>query len=179
VRTFERIRNRGTGHGARAPASGALTGRTVLWSLLGFFGVVIGANAAMTAFAIRTMPGLEVESPYLAGLKYNAEIAAARAQAARGWQIGSHVERDAEGRAVVTVEARDRDGAALTGLAMTVRLARPTDKRADHVVALTERSSGGYRGEAIEVVAGVWDVEIEAGRGDERMFRSKNRVTLN
>jgi nitrogen fixation protein FixH len=173
------MRNRGTDHAARAPASGALTGRAVLWSLLGFFGVVIGANVVMTALAIRTMPGLEVESPYLAGLKYNAEIAAARAQAARGWQIGSHVERDAEGRAVVTVEARDRDGAPLTGLAMTVRLARPADKRADRVVALAERGSGGYRGEAMEVAAGAWDVEIEADRGAERMFRSKNRVILN
>jgi nitrogen fixation protein FixH len=150
-----------------------------LWSLLGFFGVVIGANVVMTTLAIRTMPGLEVESPYIAGLKYNAEIAAARAQAARGWRIGSHVERNPGGRAVVTVEARDRNGAPLTGLAMTVRLARPADKRADRFVALTERGRGGYRGEAGEVVAGVWDVEIEADRGAERMFRSKNRVTLN
>jgi nitrogen fixation protein FixH len=162
-----------------SPAETALAGRTVLWSLLGFFGVVIGANMVMTTLAIRTMPGLDVESPYIAGLKYNAEIEAAREQAARAWQVVSHVERDPEGRAVVTVEARDRDGAPLTGLAMSVRLARPADKRADRIVALTEGGGGGYRGEAVAVVAGVWDVEIEADRGAKRMFRSRNRVTLN
>jgi nitrogen fixation protein FixH len=179
VRPFERIRNRGTARADAPPGESALAGRTVLWSLLGFFGVVIGANVVMTTLAIRTMPGLEVDSPYIAGLKYNAEIAAAREQAARGWQVASHVERDPDGHAVVTVEARDRNGQPLTGLAMSVRLARPADKWADRIVALTERGSGFYRGEAVAVVAGAWDVEIEADRGAERMFRSKNRVTLN
>ena len=35
-----------------------LTGRTVLWWLLAFFGVVIGINTVMMEFAIGTMPGL-------------------------------------------------------------------------------------------------------------------------
>jgi nitrogen fixation protein FixH len=165
-------------HPAEAP-SGTLTGRAVLVSLLAFFGVVIGVNVVMMTLAISTMPGTEVENPYIAGLKYNADISAAREQAERGWRMTSHVDRDAGGRAVVTVEARDRNGAPLTGLAMTVRLARPTDKRADRIVALTERGGGSYRGEAVDVVAGVWDVEFEVDRGAARMFRSKNRVTLN
>jgi nitrogen fixation protein FixH len=179
MRPFERIRAHGTA--ARPPetsSAGTLTGRTVLLSLVAFFTVVIGANVVMATFAITTMSGTEVDNPYIAGIKYNAEISAAREQAERGWRMTSHVDRDADGRAVVTVEARDRNGAPLTGLAMTIRLARPTDKRADRIVVLTERASGSYRGEAVDVVAGVWDVEFEADRGAERMFRSKNRVTL-
>jgi nitrogen fixation protein FixH len=179
VRTFETVSAREAAQPAESPPASALTGRTVLWSLLGFFGVVIGANLVMTMFAIRTMPGLDVESPYIAGLIYNMEIVAAREQAARGWRVGSHVERDPDGHALVTVEARDRNGVPVAGLAMTVRLARPADKRADRVVVLTEGGGGAYRGTTGEVVAGVWDVEIEADRGAERMFRSKNRVTLN
>ena len=179
MRPFERIRGHGTAAHLAEASSGTLTGRTVLLSLLAFFGVVIAANVALMTLAISTMPGLEVESPYIAGLKYNGEIAAAREQAERGWLMTSHVDREAGGRAVVTVEARDRNGAPLTGLAVTVRLARPTDKRADRIVALTERAGGSYRGEAVDVVAGVWDVEFAADRGAARMFRSKNRVTLN
>ncbi len=180
MRPFERIRAHGTAaHPAKASSAGTVTGRTVLVSLIAFFGVVIGVNVVMATLAISTMPGTEVENPYIAGIKYNAEISAAREQAERGWRMSSHVDRDADGRAVVAVEARDRNGAPLTGLALTVRLARPTDKRADRVFVLTERAGGSYRGEAVDVVAGVWDVEFEADRGGERMFRSKNRVTLN
>ena len=171
-----------TGMAARnieaAPAKRPLTGRTVLLCLLGFFGVVIGINAVMMALAIGTMPGLETEKPYQAGIGYNAEIAAARAQATRRWKVVSHIDRDASGRAVVRVEARDRDGAPLTRLALTVRLARPTDQRADRIISLTEREGGVYLGEAADVAPGLWDVELNADRGTERVFRSRNRVTL-
>lgn len=179
MRPFERLRAHGmAAPPARAATEGTISGRTVLLSLLAFFGVVIGANVVMATLAITTMPGTEVENPYLAGIKYNGEISAAREQAARGWRMTSHVDRDADGRAVVKVEARGRDGAPLTGLAVTVRLARPTDQRADRIVALTERGNGSYFDETADVVAGVWDLEFEADRGDQRMFRSKNRVTL-
>ncbi len=76
------------------------------------------------------------------------------------------------------VEARDRDGAPLTGLALSVRLARPTDRRADRAFSLGERSAGRYAGDASDVAAGIWDLEVEADRGGERLFRSKNRITL-
>ncbi len=179
MRPFERLRAHAMATPLREAASaGTIGGRTVLLSLLAFFAVVIGANVVMATLAVTTMSGTDVESPYLAGIKYNGEIIAAREQAARGWRMMSHVDRDADGRAVVKVEARDGDGAPLAGLAVTVRLARPTDKRADRTVALTERSGGSYSGAAADVVAGVWDLEFEADRGGRRMFRSKNRITL-
>jgi nitrogen fixation protein FixH len=160
------------------PTGRGLSGRTVLFSLIGFFAVVIGVNVTMMTLAISTMPGTEVESPYLAGIKYNAEIASAHAQEARGWHLTSHVDRAGDGRAVVTIEARDRNGAPLTGLALAVKLARPTDQRADRAFLVGERTAGRYSGEASDVAAGIWDLEVEADRGGERLFRSKNRITL-
>jgi nitrogen fixation protein FixH len=171
-------------HEMRQPAgrdgrkSGGLSGRTVLLSLVGFFTVVIGINVTMMTLAISTMPGTEVESPYLAGIKYNAEISSARAQEARGWRMTSHVDRAGDGRAIVNIEARDHNDLALTGLTFSVRLVRPTDKRADRAFTLGERSAGRYLGEASDVAAGIWDLEVEADRGGERLFRSKNRITL-
>jgi nitrogen fixation protein FixH len=106
-------------------SSGRLSGRTVLLSLVGFFTVVIGVNVTMMTLAISTMPGTEVESPYLAGIKYNAEISSARAQEARGWRMTSHVDRAGDGHAVVTIEALDRDGAPLPGLALSVSSPAP------------------------------------------------------
>ncbi len=163
---------------ADAASRRALSGRTVLLSLLGFFGIVIAANGALVAFAIGTMPGLETEKPYQAGIGYNAEIAVARAQAGRGWMVVSRVVRDPSGHAAVTVDARDANSAPLPGLGVTVRLIRPTDQRADRLATLNERETGRYVGEAADVAEGLWDVEIEAGRGEERLYRSKNRITL-
>jgi nitrogen fixation protein FixH len=155
-----------------------LTGRTVLAALLGFFGVIIAVNGVMIALAIGTMPGLESEKPYQAGVAYNAEIEAARAQDGRRWTVASHISRDAQGRATVSFKARDANGAAMSGLAVTLRLLRPIDQHSDHTIWLGEREPGTYQGEAADVAAGAWDVEIEAARASERLFRSRNRIIL-
>lgn len=155
-----------------------LTGRTVLICLLGFFGVVVGVNMTMMKLAIDTLPGTEVASAYRASLAFNSEISAARAQDTRGWQVAAHVERAGDGRASVRIEARDGGGALVTGATFSGRLARPATTRDDRPVALAERESGVYRGAADDVAPGQWDLIIEAERGGERLFRSRNRVVL-
>ncbi len=155
-----------------------LSGRTVLVWLLAFFGVVMVMNAVMITLAIRTLPGTEVDNAYQAGLKYNSEISAAQAQNARGWKVGAELVRDADAHAAIRIEARDKTGAPLTGLAMSARLMRPIDSRADRVFAITEREAGIYRGGAADVPPGQWDLVIEAGRGGPHLFLSRNRVVL-
>jgi nitrogen fixation protein FixH len=155
-----------------------LTGRTVLLSILAFFAVIIGVNVTMMILAIKTLPGTEVDNAYGAGLAYNREISAAQAQDARGWRVAGQVERKPDGHGNVGIEARDATGAPLTGLAFSARLSRPTDQRADHRIALTERERGVYRGTADNVAAGQWDLVIEADRGSERVFLSRSRLML-
>jgi len=70
-----------------------VTGRMVLFSLIAFFGVVIGVNMLMMKFAIDTLPGTEVDSAYGASLAYGREIIAARDQNSRSWKVDAHVER--------------------------------------------------------------------------------------
>ena len=156
-----------------------LSGRTVLICLLAFFGVVIGANLIMTKFAMDTLPGTEVDSAYRASLAFNSDIAAARAQEQRGWRVSAHVERKADGVAFVAVEARDRNGAPLSGIDFTARLARPTDKRADRIVVLNNRGAGAFRGAAAGVDPGQWDLVIEAEGAAGRLFLSTTRILLN
>jgi nitrogen fixation protein FixH len=160
------------------PSARPLTGRTVLLALLAFFGVVIGVNSVMIALAIGTMPGLENEKPYQAGVAWNAEIEAARAQAGRRWTVASHVTRNAQGRATLAVDAHDAEGAPVAGLTVAARLMRPADQRSDHTILLGERAPGTYEGETTGVAVGAWDVEIEAARASERLFRSRNRIVL-
>src|SRR5246127_2844367 len=125
-----------------ASAPKPLTGTKVFLMLVAFFGVVIGVNVTMAKLAIATLPGTDVDSPYAAGLTYDREISAAQDQAARKWQINAHIERRADGGATLQVEARDAAGRPMTGLKFGGRLERPTDKRADLAVDLTEAGIG-------------------------------------
>ena len=156
-----------------------LTGTKVFLMLVAFFGVVIGVNVTMMKLAIATLPGTDVDSPYAAGLTYDREISAAQDQAARKWKVSAHIERRADGNAVLQVEARDATGQPLTGLKFGGRLERPTDKRADLAVALAEAGIGIYRGNATSVAPGQWDLVIEGDAKGERVFLSRNRVILN
>jgi nitrogen fixation protein FixH len=155
-----------------------LTGRTVLFGIIAFFAVVVGANLTLTVLAIGTMPGTEVDSSYRASLAFNSEVGAARSQAARHWRVVAHIERGIGGRATVRIDARDGQGAPLTGFAFAARLMRPSDQSADRAIALAERESGIYRGAAENVAPGLWELVIEANRGSERLFLSRHRLVL-
>ena len=160
-------------------AAKPLTGTKVFLMLVAFFGIVIGVNVTMMKLAIATLPGTDVDSPYAAGLAYDREISAAQDQAARKWKVNAHIERRADGHAVLEVEARDAAGQPVTGLKFGGRLERPTDKRADLAVDLTEAGIGIYRGDATSVGPGQWDLVIEGDARGERVFLSRNRVILN
>jgi nitrogen fixation protein FixH len=155
-----------------------LTGRAVLVWVLAFFAVVFAANGVMMTFAIETMSGTEVDSSYRAGMTFNAEVQAARRQDERAWQVDARAARNGEGGAVVNIAARDKQGAPLTGLTFSAALERPTDKRSDRRIALSEQPIGIYRGAADEVAPGQWDLVLEAKRGGERVFFSRTRVFL-
>ena len=167
------VRTKSVVRGARV-----LTGRAVLICLVSFFAVVFGVNGLMMKLALDTMPGTEVDSSYRAGSNFNAEVQAARRQAERGWRVNGLAARTADGRAIVRVEARDKTGALMTGLAFSARLERPTDKRADRSIALAEQQAGLYGGEAADIAAGQWDLVLEADRGAERLYLSRTRVLL-
>ena len=160
-------------------ATKPLTGTKVLLMLVAFFGLVIGVNVTMMKLAIATLPGTDVDSPYAAGLAYDHEISAAQDQAARKWKVSAHIDRRADGNAELQVEARDAADEPLTGLKFAGRLERPTDKRADLAVELSEAGIGIYRGSASAVAPGQWDLVIEGDARGERVFLSRNRVVLN
>jgi nitrogen fixation protein FixH len=155
-----------------------LTGRTVLFSILVFFGLVIAVNVTMMTLAVETLPGTDVDNPYSTGLAYNKEISAARAQEARAWHVMARVERQADGQSTIRVEARDGAGAPVTGIAFFARLEHPVDRRADHAVSLSEGERGIYGGTAENVAAGQWELVIDGERGSRRMFMSRNRLLL-
>jgi nitrogen fixation protein FixH len=153
-----------------------VTGRMVLICLVAFFAVVTGVNAIMIEAAVSTFGGVETENAYRAGLAFDREAAAARAQDALHWQVQAKVSPQA-GATLVEVIANDAADRPLAGLQASARLAHPADRRADHPVQLHEIAPGRFQGTTAAVV-GQWALEIELSRAGTLMFRSKNRVFL-
>lgn len=154
-----------------------LTGRAVLFWLLGFFGFVFLVNAVMVKAATSTFGGVQTTSSYKAGLTFKQEIASARRQDALHWRVDGKLTRDANGEAVLDVAARDARGAAVTGLTAQARLAHPADARLDHVVTLSRVGAGTFHGQ-VTAQRGQWELIIDLERDGERVFRSRNRVSL-
>jgi nitrogen fixation protein FixH len=154
-----------------------LTGRAVLLWLVGFFVVVFAVNGVLVQAAISTFGGVETLSSYKAGQQFEQEAGLARRQDALHWQVTGALARDRAGEAVLDVTARDDKGAALKGLTADARLTHPADDRLDHVIAVHAVADGVFHG-AAQAQPGQWELIIDLYRGDQRVFRSRSRVSL-
>ena len=154
-----------------------LTGLAVLLCFLGFFGVVFAVNALLVQAATSTFGGLETGSSYKAGLMFAQEMAQAEQQEARHWRVDGTLRRDSAGKAALDIGARDASGAPLAGLTAQARLAHPADARLDHAIALNRTGAGAFHGET-QAQPGQWELIVDLYRGDDRVFRSRSRVTL-
>ncbi len=154
-----------------------LTGKHVLFCLLGFFGVVFAVNAVMVKAATSTFGGVETTSSYKAGLMFEQEVAKAEQQDELRWQVDGKLARDKAGEAVLDISARDARGVPVAGITAQARLAHPADERLDHVIALARTGAGLFHGEA-QAQSGQWELIVDLYRGESRVFRSRSRVTL-
>jgi nitrogen fixation protein FixH len=155
-----------------------VTGRMVLFCLLGFFAIIFAVNGVMIHEALSTFGGVETDSAYQAGRKYEEDVAMERAQDARQWRVDAKVERMPDGAALIDIVARDDAGHPLAHLDAAAQFERPTDSHLDHEVVVTESSTGRFRGRAEDLPAGQWDLVIELSHHGDRLFRSVNRIVL-
>jgi nitrogen fixation protein FixH len=153
------------------------TGRSMLVWLLSFFGVIFAANVALVWLALGSFPGLEVQSSYRAGQEFSQEVAAAAAQAARGWNVNVWARRDGD-RTTVTASFADKAKAPERDLVVTVKLQHPTDSRHDRTLVLAEVRPGVYEAVTAGLNAGSWTLIVDAAAAGERLFRSRNPVIL-
>ena len=65
-----------------------ITGRHVLIGFVAAFGIIIGVNIILAVSAVKTFPGLETDSPYIANQTFDIER---EAQEALGWDVTASV----------------------------------------------------------------------------------------
>lgn len=147
--------------------------------------VVVAVNVVMITLALDTFPGLETNDAYRQGIAYNQTIAAAEAQAARGWHLNLAVEPQvaagepgkAERTAAVTATFTDRDGQPIGGLQVETYFVRPTIAGSDVTAELDELGNGRYAATVAVPLPGQWDVRIHARRGDDT-YQATHRIMM-
>lgn len=137
-----------------------LTGKHVLFWLIGVFAVVIGVNALFVVKALDTYPGEDVQNPYMQGIAYNHTIAAHAAQTARGWRATIAANRTPDGATLVSVVLESK-ASLPSGFALTGELRHPADAERDRNLVFA-RHGNMFVGQAGKVTPGAWDVLVHA-----------------
>jgi nitrogen fixation protein FixH len=153
----------------RLSTPSTITGRNVFLALLAFFGLIIGVNTTLAVLANRSWTGLVVENGYVESQKFNQELAEARKQAALGWR-----EEFGYRKGLLELRLSGKDGRALSGLSVAVKLERPSSDREDRALTLPETMTGHY---ALPIIlnTGQWDADVTArsssGETMRRIYR--------
>jgi len=161
---------------ATRPAS---TGRRPGWYIpylfFPFFGIVIAVNGVMLYFALSTFNGLETEDHFVKGIQYNRDIAGAKAQAERGWQVALDFESPAPGKGKVVLNLHDKFGNLLKDAKVRMKFIRPTVQGYDRTIQPEYAGDGRYVAALDLPLPGIWDVRfvVEHATGD---YQDQQRV---
>ncbi len=154
---------------------------------VGGFAVVVTANLIMMYFATSTFTGLETKGAYERGIGYNQLIAQQEAQDRLGWTVafkadsvlsgqpGSDQPGAAERPTTLTLTLTDAQGMPLDGMDVEAAVRRPTVAGYDYDLRLLPVGPGAYKAEIALPMAGQWDVQLFAKRGDDT-YRLRERV---
>jgi nitrogen fixation protein FixH len=155
-----------------------ITGRTVLFGMLAFFGLIFAVNGALIYFAIDSWSGLSTERPFDTARDHDRTLAEAEAQAALGWNSAVALTPDTAGGQTVEVALGDTDGAPLGGLDVELVLRRPARGDMDRRLSLRETTAGRYRGTVALPLPGRWYAEIRVRDADGPRYRMEHEVIV-
>ena len=135
-----------------------LSGRFILLSLAGFFGVIIAVNVLFIVLSVKSFSGEDEKQPYLQGIAYNETLARHRAQAALGWRAQMSAARLSDGEVRLTIAIADTAGAPQGPQAMAGQLRHPADEERDVAVKFHQAGPGLFVADLKGVNRGYWDV---------------------
>jgi len=145
------------------------------WLFVAFFGVVIAVNGVMVYVATSTYTGLQTEDHFIKGIRYNQDLAGARAQNERGWKVDLGFEATDPRKGIVAITLNDKHGNLLKDATVNVTFIRPTSQGSDQRMVLPYLGEGRY-GQAVELpLSGVWDmrVTVDHAAGD---YQDQKRI---
>lgn len=158
-------------------AEKGLRGVHVLWMVVVFFAVVIGADTYFIIRAVNTFPGEQVKNSYVLGLDYNREIDERNRQAELGWTAEAGIIDD--GKTEFVVRLADKEQSPVTGMRVEASYFLAGDGRAEHKFELNEGAPGEYRAFLDEDHRGRAEFRIVArGGADAATLFSASKVAV-
>ncbi|MBZ9725873.1 FixH family protein [Mesorhizobium sp. CO1-1-11] len=157
---------------AHPQKSREFTGRHMLLTILGFFGVVIGVNVTMATLASTSWTGLVVENTYVASQQFNAKAKEGRAQAALGWTGKLTI---ASGN--VRYALSDAAGRSVPLHGVKVLFRHPAYEAEDKAITLASGPDQEFSARHTPR-DGVWIVEIDADAGLAEPYRDVRRIMI-
>lgn len=133
---------------------GEFTGRHMLLTIVGFFGVVIAVNVTMAVVSSVSWTGLVVQNSYVASQEFETKRLAHIAQQEAGWRASLGY---AGGTALLSVV--DAAGAPVDLDEPVLQMNRPVGGHDDQRVALSRRPDGVYAG-PVALGPGVWEARV-------------------
>jgi len=144
----------------RPDMSGRRPGWYIPWMFIAFFVTVVGVNGVMLYFALSTFNGLQTEDHFIKGIKYNQDLAGAKAQAERAWKVDLAFTSDEPGKGRVSVNLHDKDGNLLKGAKVRIKFIRPTMQGYDRTIEPEYAGDGRYVAALDLPLSGVWDMRM-------------------
>lgn len=140
-----------------------LNGRHVLAMFIGGFSIIVTVNLFLATSAVRTFPGTEVDSPYVASQRFDADRAA---QDALGWTLGPTYDGG-----TLRLAVNGPDGTPVRPEVVSAILGRATTVAQDRVPDFV------WDGEALIASAdlgpGNWNLRVELRAPDGTPFRRR------
>ena len=148
---------------AATPARRPLTGRKVAAVFVAGFSVIVAVNLALAVSAVRTFPGLETDSAYVASQRFDADRAA---QEALGWQVALSVEGG-----TLRLSVRDRGGAPVRPEVTRAVFGRATTVLGDRTPEFAW--DGADLVAPLDADPGNWNLRLEMRAADGTPFRRR------
>jgi Predicted integral membrane protein linked to a cation pump len=156
---------------------GRQPGWYIPWIFVGGFAVVIAVNAIMVHYAVSSWTGVQTEQHFIKGIKYNQDLAGARAQEERGWKVETEFTSTEPQKGLVALTLHDKYGNLLKDAKVAVKFIRPTSEGHDVALDLPYLGEGRYSAPVALPMPGLWDlrVEIQHATGD---YQDEKRITV-
>jgi nitrogen fixation protein FixH len=140
----------------------------IFWILI--LVTVLAVNFFMVSMAIVTAPGFVNDNPYKHGANYEKILASRKAQALLGWQLSiAWPEVKVNTPVTLTLQAKDKDGAALAVEGIELYAYRPADVKDDFVLKFSPTDHVGvYTAQLTVPKHGNWDWIAEAHIGTDK-----------
>ncbi|MUT31326.1 MULTISPECIES: FixH family protein [Mesorhizobium] len=148
------------------------TGRHMLFTIFGFFGVVIAVNLTMATLASKSWTGLVVENTYVASQQFNKKAEEGRAQAALGWTGNLTI-----ARTDVRYSLSDATGKPVPLHGVKILFRHPTYEAEDKSVTLAPASAQEFAARDVPK-DGVWIVEVDVDAGLAEPYRDVRRIMI-